>query len=218
MHQAFQDLFHHLSEKFIGYLPDLFGGIALLLIGWFLGWFIKRLIIQVMVLLRVERLLVRFRWREDFLKADIRYGFYSFIGNIGFFIIFLIFLNDALNVWRLTILSDLLGKGILFLPKLIISFVVFGLGWLISSSATKAILKALRKEEIPRSTLIARFSKTVLLLFFSAMALAELDIAREIVIIGFATIFITLGLLTVVAALVGGKNFLKKVGQSLEEK
>jgi hypothetical protein len=118
----------------------------------------------------------------------------------------------------LTILSDLLGKGILFLPKLIISFVVFGLGWLISSSATKAILKALRKEEIPRSTLIARFSKTVLLLFFSAMALAELDIAREIVIIGFATIFITLGLLTVVAAAVGGKNFLKKVGESLEEK
>jgi Mechanosensitive ion channel, conserved TM helix len=218
MHQTFQDLFHHLSETIVGYLPDLVGGTALILIGWFLGWFIKRLMIQVMVLLRVERLLVRVRWGEDFSKADIRYGFYSFIGNIGFFIVFLIFLNDALSVWRLTILSDLLGKGILFLPKLIISFVVFGLGWLISSSAAKAILRALRKEEIPRSTLIARFSKTVLLLFFSAMALAELDIAREIVIIGFATIFITLGLLTVVAAAVGGKNFLKKVGQSLEEK
>jgi hypothetical protein len=218
MHQAFQDLFHHLSEKIIGYLPDLFGGIALILIGWFLGWLIKRLIIQVMVLLRVERFLLRFRLREDFSKADIRYGLYSFIGSIGFFIIFLIFLNDALSVWRLTIFSDLLGKGILFLPKLIISFIVFGLGWLISSSATKAILKALRKEEIPRSTLIARFTKTVLLLFFSAMALAELDIAREIVIIGFATIFVTLGLLTVVAAVVGGKSILKKIGESFEEK
>jgi hypothetical protein len=218
MHQAFQDLFQHLSDKLIGYLPDLLGGMALIFIGWFLGWFIKRLIIQVMVLLRGERLLVRFRWREDFSKADIRYGFYSFIGNIGFFIIFLIFLNDALSVWRLTILSDLLGKGILFLPKLIISFVVFGLGWLISSWASKVMLKAMRKEEIPRSTLIARFSKTVLLLFFSAMALAELDIAREIVIIGFATIFITVGLLTVVAAAIGGKSFFKQMGESLEAK
>jgi hypothetical protein len=60
MHQASQDLFHHLSEKFIGYLPDLMGGIALILIGWFLGWFIRRLMIQVMVILRVEQLLVRF--------------------------------------------------------------------------------------------------------------------------------------------------------------
>lgn len=121
-------------------------------------------------------------------------------------------------MWRLTILSDLLGKEILFLPKLIIAFIVFGLGWLISYWAAKAILKALRREEIPRATLIARFSKTMLLLFFSAMALTELDIAREIVIIGFATIFITLGLLTVVIAVVGGKNLLKKIGESLEEK
>jgi hypothetical protein len=218
MHQAFQDLFHNLSQKIIGYLPDLVGGIALILIGWFLGWFIKRLTIQVMVLLRVERLLVRLRWGEDFSKADVRYGFYNFIGNIAFFIIFLIFLSDTLSVWKLPVLSDLLEKGILFLPKIIIALIVFGLGWLISSWAAKVILKALRKEEIPRSTLIARFSKTVLLLFFSAMALAELGIAREIVIIGFATIFITLGLLTVVAAAVGGKDFFKKIGESLEEK
>jgi Mechanosensitive ion channel, conserved TM helix len=218
MHQAFQDLFQNLSQKIIGYLPDLFGGMALVLIGWFLGWLIKRLIIQVMALLRVERLLVRFRRGEDLSKADIRYGLYRFIGNIGFFIIFLIFLDDALNVWKLTIFSGLLEKGILFLPKLLISFVVFGLGWLISTSASKAILRALKKEEIPRATLIGRFIKTGLLLFFSAMALAELDIAREIVIVGFATIFITLGLLTVVAAFVGGKDFLKQIGESIEDK
>jgi hypothetical protein len=51
-----------------------------------------------------------------------------------------------------------------------------------------------------------------LLLFFSAMALTELDIAREIVFIGFATIFITIGLLTVVVTAFGGKSFLKKIG------
>jgi hypothetical protein len=54
-------------------------------------------------------------------------------------------------------------------------------------------------------------------MLFFAMALVELNVAREIVIIGFATIFITLGLLTVVAAAVGGKNFIKKIVESLEE-
>lgn len=218
MNKTLQDLFNTLSEKFVGYLPNLLAGMVLILIGWFLGWFLKRLVIQVAVILRLERFLVRLRWDKDFSKADVRYGLYRFIGNIVFFTIFLIFLIDAFSVWELTILSDILEKGILFLPKIIIAFIVFGVGWLISSWAAKAILKALLKEAIPRSTLIARFSKAVLLFFFSAMALTELDIAREIVLIGFATIFITLGLLTVVITAFGGKSFLKKIGGNLDDK
>jgi hypothetical protein len=217
MHKTFQDLFYFLTEKVIGYLPDLLAGIVLIILGWFLGWLVKRIIIQLAIIFRVERFLVRLRWGEEFSKADVRYGFYIFIGNIVFFIVFFIFVIAAFSVWRLTLLSDLLQKGFLFLPKIIIAFIVFGIGWFISSWASTAIQKALKKEDIPRSTLIARFSKTFFLLFFSAMALTELDIAREIVIIGFATIFITLGLLVVVIAIVGGKNFLKKVGESLEE-
>jgi hypothetical protein len=215
MHKIFQDLLSYLSQKIIGYLPDLFAGTALILIGWFLGWFVKRLAIQVMVLLRLERYLVRLRKGEDFSKADVRYGFYNFVGNIAFFIVFLIFLINALGVWRLTALSDLLNKGILFLPKVIIAFIVFGFGWLISTWAARAIQKMLRREEISQASLIARFSKMVLLLFFSAMALTELDIAREIVIIGFATIFITLGVITIVVVALRGKDFLKNIDESL---
>ena len=49
------------------------------------------------------------------------------------------------------------------------------------------------------------------------MALVELDIAREIVIIGFATIFITLGIFTIVIAFIGGKDFVKKLQDTLGE-
>jgi hypothetical protein len=42
------------------------------------------------------------------------------------------------------------------------------------------------------------------------MALAEIEIALEIVIIGFTTIFITLAVLAVVFAVVGGKSYMNK--------
>jgi len=42
------------------------------------------------------------------------------------------------------------------------------------------------------------------------MAIIEMNIAREIVIIGFATIFITLGVVLVVLTVVGGREFVKK--------
>jgi len=77
----------------------------------------------------------------------------------------------------------------LLLPKVIIAIVIFGIGWVLASWVEGSVLKSLHREEIPRASLIAKFVKSILLIFFSAISLVELDVAREIVIIGFATIF-----------------------------
>jgi hypothetical protein len=217
MNDKVQNLFAGLADKFTAYLPNLLAGIVLVLVGWALGWFVKRVIVQFSVILRLERFLIRSRWSQDFSRGDVRYGFYNFLGNIGFLIVFLILLSAALSAWKLNILSDLLGKGIVFLPRIIIALLIFGIGWLIAASVERASLKALRRENIPRSSLISRFINGVMLVFFSAMALVELNIARQIVIIGFSTIIITLGALTVVLTLVSGKEFVKKTQDSLEE-
>jgi hypothetical protein len=160
----------------------------------------------------------RSRWEADFAKADVRYGIYNLIGNIGYTLIFLLFLDNALISWNLTIISDLLGKLILFLPKIIIAVSIFGAGWLMSFWSEKSVLKSLHREGIPRASLIARFTKVIIVLFFSAIALVELDVAREIVIIGFSTIFITLGAIAIVITAIGGKSFVEKIGDSLKEK
>jgi hypothetical protein len=139
MGNRIQDQFLNMLDDFIAYLPSFLAGILLLLVGWFLGWFLKRILVQISIVLRLERFLLRSRWEQDFSKADVRYGLYNFIGNIGFIIIFLIFVNTALSTWKLTILSDLVGKGILFLPRLIIALIVFGIGWLISTGASRSV-------------------------------------------------------------------------------
>jgi hypothetical protein len=211
MQKSFQDLLFNLGEKFFNYLPNLLAGVALLLLGWFLGWLIKRVFMQITVILRLERYLTHYRWGEDFSKADVRYGFYNFVGNIIFFIIFLIFLNDALSVWQLSILSNLLEKGILFLPKIIIAAIVLGVGWLISIWVARSVLRTLQRENIPRPTLVSRFVKTIIILFFSAMALTEMDIAREIVVIGFSVIFISLAVIVIILITMGGKSLSNKL-------
>jgi hypothetical protein len=218
METRVQDPFLGLAGNIIAYLPSLLAGIVLLLIGWIAGWLIKRVLVQLSILLRIDRFLKRSRWEADFEKADVRYGLYNLVGNIGYALIFLLFLDNALIAWKLQILSDLLSKGILFLPKIIVAASIFGLGWLLSFWAEKSILKSLYREEIPRASLIAKFIKIILLLFFSAIALVELDVAHEIVIIGFATIFITISAMAIVITAIGGKSFVEKIGNSFKEK
>ena len=217
METKVQDHFLGLADNIVAYLPNLLAGITLVFIGWLAGWLIKRVLVQISILLRIDRFIRRSRWETDFAKADVRFGLYNFIGNIGYTLVFLLFFTNALIAWNLTILSDLLSKGILFLPKIIIAVSIFGLGYLLSFLAEKSIFKSLHKEEIPRASLISRFIKIILLLFFSAIALVELDVAREIVIIGFATIFITIGAISIVLTAIGGKKFVEKIGNSLKK-
>jgi hypothetical protein len=218
MNENLQNQFLGIGKEIIGYLPNLFAGILLIVIGWFLGWFLKRIIIRVAVLLRLERFLTRMRWGEDFSKADVRYGFYNFIGNIAFFIVFLIFLDNAFRAWKLAVLSDLLERGIYFFPKIVLAMAIFGIGWLIASWAAKLALKALHREDIPKASLIARLIKAALIILFSTMALIELDIARQVVIIGFVTIFVTSGVIIIVLSFWGGKEFIQKIKESLKQK
>jgi Mechanosensitive ion channel, conserved TM helix len=217
MNGPLENLFYEFGQKIIGYLPNAVAGLLLLGVGWFIGWFLKRVIIRLLIVLRLDRLLRKFEWGEDLSKGDVRYAFYNVVGNAVFLIIFLIFLSGAFAVMNLSVLSELLQSGIYFLPKLVIALVIFIIGWLVATSGGKAIRKALVREEIPRATLIARFSKMILLLFFSAMALAELDIAREIVVIGFTTIMITLALLAVTLVARGGKTFTDKILRSFDD-
>jgi hypothetical protein len=218
METRVQDQFTGLADNIISYLPSLLAGIVLVLIGWIIGWVIKRVLVQISILLRIDRFLRRSRWEADFAKADVRYGLFNFIGNIGFALVFLLFFDNALIAWKLTMLSDLLSKGILFLPKIIIAVAIFGLGWLLAFWTDKSVHKSLHREGIPRASLISKFIKVMILIFFSAIALVELDVAREIIIIGFATIFITISAISIVITAIGGKGFVEKIGDSLKEK
>jgi pimeloyl-ACP methyl ester carboxylesterase len=217
MDSLLQKVLSSFSDRLINYLPNLVAGLVLIGIGWGGAWLVKRIVVQVMVILRFDRLLRRFRWGASFQKADVRHAFYEFVGNGAFVVVFLILLNAALQALQLTVLSNMIERGVEFIPKLLIAAVIFGCGWLLAGWMSGSIRRALAREEIPRATLIARFTKIVAVLFFSAMALAELDIAREIVVIGFGATIVTLGMLAVVLTAVGGKNFVSRILEALEE-
>ena len=217
MDNKINEQFQKLFNSIIDYLPNLFAGILLVLLGWLAGWIIKRVIIQLSVILKIDRFFKRSRWEADLSKADVRYGIYNFIGNIAYVIVFIIFVDNALVAWKLNILSDVLNRGIVFLPKIIIAFAIFFFGWLLASWAQVTALKSLYREKIPKASLISKFIKSIILLFISALAFVELDIAREIVIIAFASIFVTLCIMAIVLTILGGKSFLHKVEDSFEE-
>jgi hypothetical protein len=217
MNSPLQSALSSFTEQLLAYLPNLVAGIVLIGLGILLGWVVKRIVVHVLAMLRVDRFARRFKWGAGFTRADVRYAFFDFFGNVIFLIVFLVFLYAALEAMQLRVLSSVLEHGVLFVPKLIIALLIFGFGWVVAGWIAGQVHQALAREEVPRATLIARFVKTFILIFFSAMALTEIDIAREIVIIGFSVTIITLGALTIVLTATGGKTLVAKILETLEE-
>lgn len=218
MDKSLESPFIDFGSQIINYLPSLLAGVILLLVGWLVGWIAKRITIQILVILRFERLFVRLQWRKALSKADIRYAMFNLVGNVIFFIVFLIFLNSALAAMQLTVLSTLIQQGVLFIPRLIIALLILGVGWIVAGRVSNSIYNALLKEDVPHYSIISRFVKFVSLLFFSSMAIVELDIATQIVVIGFTTIIITLGLISIAVIYRSGKPFIDGFLRTAEKK
>ncbi|MEO8231042.1 MAG: hypothetical protein ABI638_02085 [Ignavibacteriota bacterium] len=218
MNNSLESPFLDFGKQIISYLPNLLGGVILLLVGWFVGWLVKRITIQLLIVLRFEKLFMRMQWRRALSKADVRSAVFNMIGNFVFFIVFLIFLNSALDAMKLTVLSVLIQQGVVFIPKLIIALLILGMGWIVASRVSINVYNALLKENMPHYSIISRFVKFVALLFFSSMALVEIEIAPQIVIIGFTIIMITLGVILIAVTVFSGKSSLNNFLNIVEKK
>lgn len=101
-----------------------------------------------------------------------------------------------------------------FIHKAALALVIFGIGWFVAAAASKALDNALQQEKVPKSSLVARLAKAVIIVVFSSMALVELDIARQIVIIGFTTIIVSVAVVSVALIVLGGKDLIGGMTES----
>jgi len=214
MENKLSTLLLDLTNRFVVFIPELLAGMALLFLGFLVAWFVKRLVVQVSIALRLERFLSNFRWSKAFSKADVRHGFYNFLGNLFFFFVLLAFIDLAFIAWNLQFLSNLLGEAISLFPRIAAAAIILGAGWFLAHWAANGLVEVLLRENIRKATAIALYARIVLVVFFAAMALIELDFAGGIVTIGFTTIFITLGVIAIVLVARQGKDaFAKQDGR-----
>ncbi|MGA2327179.1 MAG: hypothetical protein ABSH05_12935 [Bryobacteraceae bacterium] len=213
-----EDLLARFLNRVVDYLPSLGAGLLLFGIGLVVAWFVKRLVIQLLVILRLHRLLRGMRWGKGLARVDVRLSLYGVLGNLCGFVVFLVFLNAAFAAMRLTVVSALVEKLVLLIPRALTALAIFGVGWLISSWAAQAVRRHLVRESFPGATLVAAYARAMLVLLFGAMALAELDLSQTVVIIGFTVVYITMGSLTVILTGFGGKEIFRKVSESSGEK
>jgi hypothetical protein len=130
-------------------------------------------------------------------------------------VVVLVFIDNALQIWGLTVLSRLLEGLLIYLPNLALVALIAGAGLVLANATASSVERALDEEEFPRSRLVAKVCKAALLSVVGALALWQLNFAREIVLSAFLVIFGAVGVAFAVSVGLGSAKAIERGWESL---
>jgi hypothetical protein len=218
MQQPMTEPLAGLFGRFTDYLPTLAAGALVLALGIALAWMAKRAVVRVLVWLRLDRLAGRVGWRSAFGKGDVRAALYDLLGTVAFVVVVLVFLDNALIIWGLDVLSRFIDRVVVALPRLALAAVIVAAGVTIAGAAAGRAEAALEEEEVGYARLLAKGLKGVLLAVVAAVALWELDLARQIVLSGFVIAFGAMGIAFALSVGLGSVHAIRRGWEELFEK
>ncbi|MFH1765933.1 MAG: hypothetical protein ABIF09_17235 [Gemmatimonadota bacterium] len=189
-----QTPFDQFGRQVSDFMPTLFAGLVVLLAGAVAGWLLKRAVVRVLLLLRLDRLGGgRSAWRTAIGKGDVRAALYNGIGTIAGSVLFLVFVDNALDIWGLTVLARLVDQIIYYLPTLALAVLISWVGIALSDVLARRVEAVLIEEKVPRTALLVGLARSAFLSVVAALALWELNFAREIVLAAFLIGFGAIG-------------------------
>jgi hypothetical protein len=107
-------------------------------------------------------------------------------------------------------IERLLERLFLYLPNLFVAIIILLIGYLLSNFFGRAALIASVNAGLKASRLIGRFVKLTIFLLAATMALEQLGIGKETIIITFAIVFGGIVLALSIAFGLGGRHMAKE--------
>ncbi|HVU23375.1 MAG TPA: hypothetical protein VHE13_04560 [Opitutus sp.] len=200
--ESVRDLF----ASFTSYAPTLLAGLLVLVLGLVVAWIASQFVVRLLVLMRLDRVIGRLGWGRAFQKGDVRHSLFELAGRTCGILVFLVFLDNAVTIWQLTVLSRLLERLVLFIPQILLAGAVLLLGSGVATGVSRAVQRALQQEEFERAQLLARLVRAAIMVFTVAIVFIELNIAVTIVTGAFLLVFGALCLAFVLAVGLGSKR------------
>ncbi len=202
--------FEKFFDKVLQFLPNFLASMLILGIGIFLGLALKGISARVFRAIGVDKVMERSGTADLLTKGGIKDSVSVLLSKLVGWITIIIFLIISLRTLETPAVENLLEKFVLYLPNIFVSLIIIVLGYLLSNFLGRTVLIASVNAGLKVSGILAKFVKLTVFLLAATMALEQLGIGRETVIIAFAIIFGGIVLALAIAFGFGGRDIAKE--------
>jgi hypothetical protein len=145
---------------------------------------------------------------DNFLRqAGMRGDTTTLFGIVAFWLVVLATLIIAFDGLGLTYITDLLGRVVLFTPKLLIAMLIVVFGSYCARFVGTAVQSYCVDAQIPDADMLGRIVRYVIMTFVVMIALSQVEVGGDIVQRTFLIILAGLMLALALAFGLGGKNW-----------
>lgn len=203
----------------IGYLPQILGALAILLVGWLVAVVLRKVVGKALRAAGLDVISERTGVTAMLQRGGVRKRPSELLGWGVYWLLLFSALVATFNALGLEIASTLLRAIVLYIPSILVALLLLSLGFFISRYVDTLVTAAAAALHIPLPDVLGRAAQTLIVFITAAMALSELGIATQVVSLGFAVLLGVLGMAAVIAFGLGSKEIAGQLaaGQCLRQ-
>lgn len=193
-------------ERVLQFLPNFITALLIFIVGIIFGMVLKVLFLRFFKAIGLDKLSERSGVIELLRKGGIRDSASVLLSRIIEWITIIVFAGISMKALEVSTVEQIFERILLYLPNVFVAVLLLLFGYLLGNFLGRAALIASVNAGIKVSGLIGRFVKFTVLVLSGTMALEQLGIGRETVVIAFTIIFGGIVLALAIAFGFGGKE------------
>lgn len=200
--------------KFVDFLPDFFGGLIVLILGFILANIIRRLLKTLFAFFRIDNLLQK---TKVISKDDVKL-WEDILAEIARWTVIILFLVPALEAWRLSQATQVINQVLFYIPNVIIAVIIGFVGMIVANLITNLVHHSTKSIGEASANTLAVFAKSAIIFFTALIILNQVGVAQDLVRIIFTGIVVMLALAGGLAFGLGGKELAHDLLEQLRKK
>lgn len=193
------------------WLPRVLVAVLLLIIGWLVARGVRRLVLWLLRLLRLEAAAERTGLDDFLVRGGVRLTVVTLVGQIFYWGLLLIFTVTVFNVLGLTMGPELMDRLTRFVPNVVAALIVLVFGTLAARFIRGFVEAYLGNVGMKGGTSIGLLVQGALLAFVAVLALEQLGIAVNLLVSAFQLAFGGLCLALALAFGLGGRAWAESI-------
>lgn len=195
-----------LAEKVLLFLPNLFTGIVFLVIGIISAWLVKSICMRAFHLLRLDGFSRTSGITGMLTRAGVQESLSAILAKSAGGIVFFAFVFLSLSSLNMPAIERLFERFFLYLPNVFVALLIVILGYLSGNFLGRAALIASVNAGMTGAGMIGRMVRWAVSLFSIVIALEQLGIGKQTVLVTFAILFGGIVLALAIAFGYGGRD------------
>jgi hypothetical protein len=194
-------------HQIAAFLPRLLLALFVVAVGWLFAKAVRFAVERALRAVNFNVLTERAGTDHFLRQAGMQGDTTTLFGVVAFWLVILATLIIAFNGLGLTYITDLLGRVVLFTPKLLIGMLIVVFGSYCARFVGNAVQTYCVDAQIPDADILGRIVRYVIMTFVVMIALSQVEIGGDIVQRTFLIILAGLMLALALAFGLGGKDW-----------